>query len=191
MLTKRSRKQNSSSKKRKGPEAAARKAARQPFEEWLALQKRNTTAEYSAWKSLIGNVESSEGTLFTQSPDAIIQTHGPHPNQDDYRLITPVKLARITGLKLEVMPHDSHTNKAFTRGKSGEFILTDVKLQVRKMGSSQLRDIAISKVVADFVPAGKGGYGDVKGLLDDDPRNGWTTQGANRDHNSLRHLRSS
>ncbi len=33
-------------------------------------------------------------------------------------------------------------------------------------------------MVADFVPAGKGGYGDVKGLLDDDPRNGWTTKGA-------------
>lgn len=164
--------------KRRGPEAAARKAARQPFEEWLALQKQSTTAEYNAWKSLIGNVESSEGTQFTQSAHAIIQAHGPHPNQDDYRLIAPVRLARITGLKLEVMPHDSHTNKAFTRGKSGEFILTDVKLQVRKMGSSQLRDIAISNVVADFVPAGKGGYGDVKGLLDDDPRNGWTTKGA-------------
>ncbi len=33
-------------------------------------------------------------------------------------------------------------------------------------------------MVADFVPTGNGGYGDAKGLLDDDPRNGWTTKGA-------------
>ncbi len=46
------------------------------------------------------------------------------------------------------------------------------------MGSSQISDISVKSVVADFVPSGKGGYGDVKGLLDDDPRNGWTTKGA-------------
>lgn len=164
--------------KRQGPEAAAREAARTPFEDWLTAQKQNTSAGYNAWTPLLGIVESSEGTQLVQSPDAIVQAGGPNPNQDDYRLIAPVTLPRITGLKLEVMPHDSHTRAAFSRGKSGEFILTDVKLQTRKIGSSQLRDIAISGVVADFVPTGKGGYGDVKGLLDDDPRNGWTTQGA-------------
>jgi hypothetical protein len=36
----------------------------------------------------------------------------------------------------------------------------------------------VKSVVADFIPPGNGGYGDVKGLLDDDPRNGWTTKGA-------------
>ncbi len=164
--------------KRQGPEAAAKEAARTPFEEWLTAQKQNTSADYNAWTPLLGIVESSEGTQLVQSSDAIVQAGGPNPNQDDYRLIAPVKLQRVTGLKLEVMPHESHTLAAFSRGKSGEFILTDVKLQVRKIGSSQLRDIAISGVVADFVPTGKGGYGDVKGLLDDDPRNGWTTKGA-------------
>lgn len=164
--------------KRKGPEAAARQAARKPFEEWLATQKQNTKADNNDWTPLLGNLESSEGTQLTQSPDAIVQADGPNLNQDDYRLIAPVKLSRVTGLKLEVMPHESHTRAAFSRGESGEFILTDVKAQVRKIGSSQLRDIAISSAVADFMPSGKGGYGDVKGLLDDDPRNGWTTKGA-------------
>lgn len=163
---------------RKGPEAAARLAARMPFEDWLTAQKRITSAGYSAWTRLLGMVESSEGTQLVQSPEAIVQADGPNPNQDDYRLIAPVKLPRVTGLKLEVIPHVTHTGGAFSRGKSGEFILTDVKLQVRKIGSSQLRDIVFSGVVADFVPTVKGGYGDVKGLLDDDPRNGWTTQGA-------------
>jgi hypothetical protein len=163
---------------RQGPEVAARAAAEAPFEEWLAARKQDVHQGYNAWTPLLGTLESSEGTLLTQSDDAIVQADGPNPNQDDYRLIAPVKLSRVTGLRLEVMPHASHTRAAFSRGKSGEFILTDVKVQVRKTGSSQIRDILVKSVVADFIPTDKGGYGDVKGLLDDDPRNGWTTKGA-------------
>jgi hypothetical protein len=163
---------------RQGPEVAARAAAEAPFEEWLAARKQDVQQGYNAWTPLLGALESSEGTLLTQSDDAIVQADGPNPNQDDYRLIAPVKLSRVTGLRLEVMPHASHTRSAFSRGKSGEFILTDVKVQVRKTGSSQIRDILVKSVVADFIPTGNGGYGDVKGLLDDDPRNGWTTKGA-------------
>ena len=163
---------------RQGPEVAARTAADTPFEEWLAAREQDVQQGYNAWTPLLGALESSEGTLLTQSDDAIVQADGPNPNQDDYRLIAPVKLSRVTGLRLEVMPHDSHTRAAFSRGRSGEFILTDVKVQVRKKGSSQIRDILVKCVVADFSPTGNGGYGDVKGLLDDDPRNGWTTKGA-------------
>ncbi len=163
---------------RQGPEVAARTAAAGPFEEWLAARKQDVQQGYNAWTPLFGALESSEGTLLTQSDEAIVQADGPNPNQDDYRLIAPVKLSRVTGLRLEVMPHASHTRAAFSRGRSGEFILTDVKVQVRKTGSSQIRDILVSSVVADFIPTDKGGYGDVKGLLDDDPRNGWTTKGA-------------
>ena len=163
---------------RQGPEVAARTAADTPFEEWLAAREQDVQQGYNAWTPLLGALESSEGTLLTQSDDAIVQADGPNPNQDDYRLIAPVKLSRVTGLRLEVMPHDSHTRAAFSRGRSGEFILTDVKVQVRKKGSSQIRDILVKSVVADFIPTGNGGYGDVKGLLDDDPRNGWTTKGA-------------
>jgi hypothetical protein len=164
--------------KRSGPEGAARDAAGKPFEEWLATQKQDLPPGYSIWTPLLGSLESSEGTQLTQSTDAIVQADGPNPNQDDYRLFASVKLPRVTGLKLEVIPHASHTQAAFSRGSSGEFILTDVKVQVRKLGSSQISDISVKSVVADFVPTGKGGYGDVKGLLDDDPRNGWTTKGA-------------
>jgi hypothetical protein len=163
---------------RQGPEVAARAAAEVPFKEWLAARKQEVQQGYNAWTPLLGALESSEGTLLTQSDDAIVQADGPNPNQDDYRLIAPVKLSRVTGLRLEVMPHASHTRSAFSRGKSGAFILTDVKVQVRKTGSSQIRDILVKSVVADFIPPGNGGYGDVKGLLDDDPRNGWTTRDA-------------
>ncbi len=63
--------------------------------------------------------------------------------------------------------------------RTGEFILTDIKVQVRRRGSSQIRDILVTGAVADFSPDVKGkNYGAIKDTLDDDPRNGWTTKGA-------------
>ena len=93
--------------------------------------------------------------------------------------MSTVKLPRVTGLRLEVLPDASHTNGKYSRGKSGEFLLTDVKVQVRRTGSSQIRDILVKSAVSDFTADKKknGNYGDIKDTLDDDPRNGWTTKG--------------
>lgn len=90
-----------------------------------------------------------------------------------------MKLSRVTGLKLEVLPHESHTGGGLSRGQSGEFILTDIKVQVRRLGSSQIRDLLVASAVADVSAEQKDArsYGDIKGVLDDDPRNGWTTKG--------------
>lgn len=159
-------------------EAAVRKAAAEPFAGWLAARQEEVRGGFTAWHALRGSLESSEGTTLTQEADATVQAGGPHPNQDDYRLIAAVTLPRVAGVRLEVLPHASHTNGGFTRGKSGEFILTDIKVQVRRRGSSQVRDVDVKSAAADFVPPGKAGYGDIKGVLDDDPRNGWTTKGA-------------
>ena len=51
-----------------------------------------------------------------------------------------------------------------------------MKLQVRRRGNSQLRDIDFANAVADAEKdAAKKQYGRVSDILDDDPRNGWTT----------------
>ena len=163
---------------RKPREAQARKDAEKSFAEWLTARQAEVRGGFTAWHPLRGALESSEGTELAQEADGVVQAGEKNLNQDDYRLIAPVKLPRVTGLRLEVFPHAAHAKGAFSRGKSGEFILTDIKVQVRRMGSTQIRDVAVKGAVADFVPPGKGGYGDIKGVLDDDPRNGWTTKGA-------------
>lgn len=161
----------------------ARKAAEQPFEPWLNARAKEVKQGFQPWHRLSGKLESTEGTRLSQDKDSIVQVSGPNLPQDDYRLIGPVKLARITGLRLEVMPHACHTGGAYSRGKSGDFILTDIKVQVRRAGSSQVRDIKVASAVADVSAPSKGAreYGDVTGVLDDDPRNGWTTKGLPRD----------
>lgn len=175
--------------------AAARSNAEAQFEGWLRLQIAKTQHGFQAWHPLQAtSLESVEGTVLSQEPDGTIQVSGPNPRQDDYRLIAsaPSSLShplnatdgtrheartRITGLRLEVFPDPAHTDGKLSRGKSGEFILTDVKLQVRRRGQSQLRDIEIESAVADVEKKAEGrNYGKVSDTLDDDPRNGWTTE---------------
>ena len=165
---------------RKARELHARQSAEQPFAEWLNQRNTAVRSGFTAWHLLrAAELTATEGTRLSQEPDGTIQATGPNPRQDDYRLIAPVKLSRITGLKLEVLPHASLTRGGLSRGASGEFILTDIKVQVRRKGNSQLRDILVTNAVASASAAQKDArsYGDIKGTLDDDPRNGWTTKG--------------
>mgnify|MGYP006272836701 CR=1 FL=1 len=179
---------------RKPIEAAARKVAEEQFPKWLDQQIAIIKSRgFRAWRPLLASsLTSVEGTSLTQDADGIVQTSGPNPRQDDYRLIAPLPTSstsgssvsreeerqRVTGLRLEVFPHESHSEGKLSRGKSGEFILTDVKLQIRKRGQSQIKDVLIAAAVADVENDAKARqYGKVADTLDDDPRNGWTTSG--------------
>ena len=158
--------------------AAAQQAAEAEFDEWLSQKINDVQTGFKPWHVMQPiQLESVEGTQFLTEDDGTIQTSGPHPRQDDYLVIVRPVLQRITGLRLEVLPHASHTGGKLTRGKNGEFIITDVKLQVLRKGDSQIRDLEISSAIATAeMNVGGRNYGRVSGTLDDDPRNGWTTQ---------------
>lgn len=167
----------------KPAEARDRAAAEAPFAAWLTEKRAQTAQGWQTWKVIKADaLETAEGTVLKQEPDGAIQASGPHPNQDEYRIVSHDRLARITGLRLEVLPHASHTMGGLSRGKDGEFKLTDLKLQVRTRGNSLIRDILMANAVADAMADKKknNNYGDVKDTLDDDPRNGWTTVGSDK-----------
>jgi len=158
---------------------AARRQAEKEFLEWLPSKIAEVRQNgFEPWRPLgPAKLISAEGTQFTMDDDSVIQTHGPNPRQDDYRIIAKSPTMRVTGLRLEVFPHSSHTDGKLSRGASGEFILTDVKLQVRQAGRSEVRDLDIASAVADVERDAKArNYGKIADTLDDDPRNGWTTE---------------
>jgi hypothetical protein len=161
---------------------AARAAAEVRFAAHLESSISAAVAGYRAWRPLSpASISSAEGTGFRLDEGTIVQAIGPNPRQDDYRVTMPAPMAlpRVTGWRLEVLPHDSHTGGKLSRGASGEFILTNVKLLVRKKGQSQVREIEMAGAVADYEKEAKTrAYGKVKDTLDDDPRNGWTTEGS-------------
>ena len=166
---------------RKPAHDMARKAAEQPFAAWVAAEHARVRQSpgFTAWQPLtVANVSASEGTQFTVEPDGTVQAHGPEPFQDDYFVAATTPLERITGLKLEVFRHPSHTGGGFGRGPQGHFVVSDLKLRIDEEGSSLVRELAIAGAVADHSddPKKHQGYGAVKDVLDDDPRNGWSTR---------------
>jgi hypothetical protein len=129
------------------------------------------------------SIERAEGRM----PEASVRRDGtgnPGPlgatdgHSQPSSALTSTALPRITGLKLEVFRHPSHSGGGFARGPQGHFVITDVKLRVEEEGSSQVREIPFAGAVADHSddPKKHQGYGAVKDVLDDDPRNGWSTR---------------
>ncbi len=169
--------------KRLTTEQLARQEARSGFDDWLKDQMEQVLLGFQPWHTLQPTMlESVEGTVLTQGDDGIIDAGGPNPQQDDYRIIGLPDLDRITGIRLEVLPISHGDRNLLSRGKSGEFILTDVKLQVRRRGRSQVRSISLTGAIADAEREVRGrDYGRVLDTLDDDPRNGWTTGPEGRD----------
>ncbi|HWL10494.1 MAG TPA: PSD1 and planctomycete cytochrome C domain-containing protein [Planctomicrobium sp.] len=158
---------------------ALRKQAEKEFEAWLIAQVGEVQSGFQPWHVLHPHrLQSVEGTVLTEVEEGIIQASGPNPSRDDYHLFsTATDLPRITALKLDVFPHESNVDGKLSRRGDGEFILTDVKLQVRRQGHSQVRDIEIASAIADAEsPAKSKDGGQVRETLDDDPRNGWTTR---------------
>lgn len=159
-------------------ETKARTQAESEFEAWLSDRMEQAKNDFRPWHELRPlELISAEGTQLTADAEAVVQASGPNPVQDDYRVVAQPKLQRITGVRLEVFPHDSHTDSKLSRGQSGEFILTNFKMQLRQPGSSQLTDLDFDAAIADVEQGAKGrNYGNIKDTLDDDPRNGWTTK---------------
>ena len=158
-------------------EESARAGARLGFDEWLADQVDRVADGFRPWQALRPTrLESVEGTVLTRGDHGEIQAGGPNPRQDDYRVTASPALGRITGIRLEVLPGPEGGPVGLSRGEGGDFILTDVKLLVRRRGLAQLRPVAIDGAVADLEREVRGrDYGRVVDTLDDDPRNGWTT----------------
>jgi hypothetical protein len=163
---------------RKPGEAEARRAAQPAFAKWLEEQIAATRQGHTSWDPLKPErLESIEGTQLVSGADRVVTATGSNPKQDDYRFIATIQLPRVAGWKLEVLPG---ADGKLGRGSKGEFLLTDVKVQVRRLGSSQIRDLTHAGAVATFSADKKANnnYGDVRDTLDDDPRNGWSTKGA-------------
>lgn len=166
-------------------EAQQRKAAEARFDAWLMEFSPESHTNREVWKTPAPSVSSAEGTQFRVEAERVIQSHGPQPRQDDYRvkLLIPDDMSRVSGFRLEVFPHESHQDGRFTRNGNGEFTLSSVRVLARRDGSPSESQIELSKATADVERNADeksdwdSRYGKVNDTLNDDARDGWTTIG--------------
>lgn len=147
----------------------------------IAIEKMITRASgsFEPWVEVEpAALRSVEGTKLSPEADAIIRSSKSQLDQDDYRVTAPnTDQNQIAGVRLEIFSDPKHSDGKYSYAESGEFVLTNVKLQVRRDGSSDVHDIAVVRVTASSQGEGQDKkYGNAVGTLDDDPRTGWTTR---------------
>ena len=149
------------------------------FDTWIKdrLAEMRHPQQFRSWeRSQIRSAGATHGAELRQIDNGEITASGLNARHDDYRIVVRPKLSRITGMRLSVLPEESGNLAA---GDSGHFILTSMKINVGRRDSEQFREIKVGSAVADYEKEKTGrSYGPVKTVLDDDPRSGWTSLGA-------------
>ncbi len=158
-----------------------RTVAESQFPKWLTkiATRIRKTKGHSSWSDFqASSLKTTHGSKLSQSED-IISVNGPNPRHDDYIIEIRPSLDRITGMRLDVLPHPKHSDGGLSLAKDGHIILTNLKVSVRTPGNKQVREIEVASAVADYeaVQRGARSYGRARGVLDDDPRTGWSTIG--------------
>ncbi len=114
--------------------------------EW---EQRLKAAE-GQWTALAGaTAKSSNGTTLTLQPDGSWLASGTNPDRDVYMVEAPAPNAKVTALRLEVLPDPSLPRQGPGRDAYGNFFLTEVTIeQVSKKGGAAEK-LAVRTVKAD------------------------------------------
>ncbi|MEE2935182.1 MAG: PSD1 and planctomycete cytochrome C domain-containing protein [Planctomycetota bacterium] len=141
------------------------------------LVEAHTT--FQPWKVIQpASLRTTEGTVLAVDTEGMIRSNDSGQYQDDFVVEVPTDtIDRISGIRLEVFADEQHADAKYSYAASGEFILTNVKLQLRSRKTATIVDVPLVRATASV--QGKGvdtKYGSASGTLDDDPRTGWTTR---------------
>lgn len=133
---------------------------------WEPLRLQQLTAGIR-WQRLAAERLEADHQTLRQLQDLSVFASGPNPPNDAYRLTLQPAPGLITALRLDALRHESHTQGGLARSDSGNFVLTDLRLQhVRGM---QRTPVQIASAEATFEQGGL----KVSNVFDDDRQSGW------------------
>ncbi len=123
-------------------------------------------------------LESAEGATLKSLADRSVLVTGENPETDVYRATLSGIQTRVTGLRLEALTHPSLDGGGLSRG-GGNFVLTDVKVDVVDAESQWLKSVALARAIADFSQKGF----EVARAIDDNEQTGWAVEGDQKKEN--------
>ncbi len=124
-----------------------------------------------SWKPFeLLNFSSAGGATLKKLDDGSILASGQNPAKDTYTIVANADLKKITGLRLNVLKHNSLPRGGPGRLDNGTFILARVEVKAALKGSRDApKPVVISKATADFAQQGHS----VANLIDGKPGTGW------------------
>ena len=157
--------------------------AMKDFDQWLSRKAHKVVSNknFSSWKKVHSTkLKTNDGAILEQLSPGEFIVSGKNSRHEDYTINTSPNLKQITGVRLKIKSDENNTNAAFSKDKDGHVILTNFKFFVRSKSTGTQQSLSFAGAKASYEKSGKGWkkYGPVKGILDDDPRTGWTSTGS-------------
>lgn len=117
-----------------------------------------------------GEARSEGGADFELLDDGSWRVSGEEPEKDRYTLTVWTDVAKITGLRLEVLPDDSLPARGPGRAENGNFVLGELEaVAVPRDAPASSKPVALAAATADFSQQNW----PVAAAIDGDPAKGW------------------
>ncbi len=114
---------------------------------WEPKFAEQVLKEQDTWQPIEPtSVTSSGAAEFARLEDGSWLARGANPDFDIYTVEAPISAGEFTGLSLEVFPDPSLPNQSLGRYPNGNFVLSDVDVEVTWEGNNQ-------PLIADFTRA--------------------------------------
>lgn len=155
---------------------------------WLAeLEEQILQPTTTQWSVLAPrSLKGSGGVKFKQQRDLSFLASGKSPAKSTYSATIPTdQLASfttvgLTGILIEALTHESLSNKSLSRSPNGNFVLSEVRLEVVR--GKETIPLKISHALADHAQEGY----PASQAIDGDPATGWAVEGhVKRENRSL------
>ncbi len=153
--------------------ATSRKQQREEISAQQAAWEQHilaTASSSAVWRPVVfSSLESANGQNLKMQTDESVFVSGKNPDNDSYTLSAKVEASDISAIWLEALRHEKLTKGGYARSDSGNFVLTDFKVEWRAAGQADWQALKIATGQATFE---QGAY-KIEGVFDDDPQSGW------------------
>jgi len=130
------------------------------FEKWFQKQKQSidtvlTNAKESDWKSLhpdSANTANISATIIEFDKDDTLRVTKYTPDKDRYTVVAKTDHETVGAIRLQAIPEKGNTFGGFSKSNSGNFVLTDFKIELIRNDTPQ--PIGIQSAWADYAQPG-------------------------------------
>ncbi|MDA1052273.1 MAG: PSD1 and planctomycete cytochrome C domain-containing protein [Planctomycetota bacterium] len=146
---------------------------------WTTATRDELLRGQQAWQSLKPiSLASANGQTFSIQEDLSALASGENPAKDTYTIELRPAPGMLTAIRLEAFIDDSLANKSLSRG-NGNFVLTEVEIDIKATEADEPKRLAIKQATADFSQDSW----PIANSIDGKPDTGWAVDGHNRREN--------
>jgi hypothetical protein len=122
------------------------------------------------------SLKSDQGQTLTVEEDGVtVLASGKNPKTDTLHVTLKTDATNITSLRLEAVPYEKFTNGGFARSNSGNFVLTEFRVDAKSKGEAAVSHVKFASAQASFE---QGGW-PVKNAFDGKSNTGWAVHNPN------------